>query len=127
MGRCMFNDALLPGSTLSIGGKDVEVDEAISHEDFMAGRPFINGGTRNISSTSKGNDSSTPKRSISLPKGKVPLLGKKPVTENEEISATSFYSAPKKSTAVSAQFKNPLLSTSDARQSRAMTRKRASD
>lgn len=39
MGRLAFNDPLLPGSTLSIGGKDIEVDSVISKADFLAGIP----------------------------------------------------------------------------------------
>ena len=37
----MFKDPLLPGSTLSIGGKEIEVDAVITREEFMAGRPFL--------------------------------------------------------------------------------------
>jgi DNA repair and recombination protein RAD54B len=54
MGRSMFTDPLLPGSTLSIGGKDVEVDAIITKEDFLAGRPFLKSSMkRTISSESK--------------------------------------------------------------------------
>lgn len=108
----MFNDALLPGSTISVGGKDVEVDSSISKEDFLAGRPFL-GNTKAKSSTSSASNTSAAllKKPV-LPKSKMPLLGpKKATAEIEAISATSFYSAPKKSVAIGAQFKNPLLST----------------
>lgn len=43
MGKVMWNKPLLPGSSLSIGGKDIEVDSVISKEDFLAGRPFLDG------------------------------------------------------------------------------------
>ncbi|KAF2431392.1 hypothetical protein EJ08DRAFT_185870 [Tothia fuscella] len=43
MGKTMWKLPLLPGSTLSVGGKDVEVDSLISKEDFLAGRPFLGG------------------------------------------------------------------------------------
>ena len=42
MGRSKFSGPLLPGSELSVGGKDIEVDTMISREDFLAGRPFLN-------------------------------------------------------------------------------------
>jgi DNA repair and recombination protein RAD54B len=41
MGRLPFNDPLLPGSMLSIGGKEVEVDSMISKVDYLAGKPFL--------------------------------------------------------------------------------------
>ncbi|KAL2050276.1 hypothetical protein ABVK25_009503 [Lepraria finkii] len=41
MGRTACTSPLLPGSPLSIGGKEVEVDSVISKADFMAGRPFM--------------------------------------------------------------------------------------
>ncbi|RAL59483.1 hypothetical protein DID88_006598 [Monilinia fructigena] len=46
MGRCMYNEPLLPGSTLSIGGKDIEIDAPITKADFLAGRPFLNNGSK---------------------------------------------------------------------------------
>ena len=42
MGRTPSESPLLPGSTLSIGGKDVEVDSVISKEEFMAGKATSN-------------------------------------------------------------------------------------
>ncbi|KAG4430634.1 hypothetical protein IFR05_013883 [Cadophora sp. M221] len=107
MGRCMFKDPLLPGSTLSIGGKDVEVDSTISKADFLAGKPFLNNTAQRTSNPS----ATLPKGPIVLPKGKMPLLGKKKEEDSglEEIPAQSFY-ASHKSDAMKAQFKNPLLS-----------------
>jgi DNA repair and recombination protein RAD54B len=43
MGRTQWKTALLPGSALSIAGKEVEVDESISKADFLAGKPFLGG------------------------------------------------------------------------------------
>lgn len=43
MGRTPFKKPLLPGSTLSLAGKEVEVDEQISKQDFLAGKPFSGG------------------------------------------------------------------------------------
>lgn len=41
LGRCMYKDPLLPGSQLSISGKEVEVDSIISKTDYLAGKPFL--------------------------------------------------------------------------------------
>ncbi|KAL2074592.1 hypothetical protein VTL71DRAFT_8370 [Oculimacula yallundae] len=108
MGRCMFKDPLLPGSTLSIGGKDIEVDSMITKADFLAGKPFLNSTAQRTSTPS----AALPKVPIALPKGKMPLVGRKGKEDSglEEIPAQSFY-ATSKSDAMKAQFKNPLLST----------------
>ena len=41
MGRTTCSSPLLPGSALSVGGKEVEVDRVISKADFAAGRSFL--------------------------------------------------------------------------------------
>ena len=41
LGRTACKGPLLVGSELKIGGKDVEVENMISKEDFLAGRPFL--------------------------------------------------------------------------------------
>ena len=116
MGRTMFNEPLLPGSTLSIGGKDVEVDSTISKADFLAGRPFLKGGAPVIvPSEAKAISTSKPPIStttIPASKGK-PLFSKKKEDGDESvIPAKSFYGTGiHKSTAMKTQFKNPLLST----------------
>lgn len=109
----MFNDPLLPGSTLSVGGKDVEVDSIITKEDFLAGRPFLKSGMkRTASSESK---SSPAKVVQSMPTKMKPLLGNKTKDDDDkdemEIPAKSFYASTARSTAMKAQFKNPLLAT----------------
>ncbi|KAE9972644.1 hypothetical protein BLS_003941 [Venturia inaequalis] len=43
MGKTMWKLPLFPGSTLSVAGKDVEIDAVLSKEDFMAGKPFLGG------------------------------------------------------------------------------------
>ena len=45
MGKILWTKPLLPGSTLSIGGKDIEVDSLLSKEEFLSGRLFL-GGTK---------------------------------------------------------------------------------
>ncbi|OJD26618.1 hypothetical protein ACJ73_02000 [Blastomyces percursus] len=40
-GRIMFTSPLLPGSTLSIGGKEIEVDSVLSKKKYLSGRTFL--------------------------------------------------------------------------------------
>ncbi|KAI9711237.1 MAG: helicase [Bogoriella megaspora] len=70
MGKAPCNAPLLPGSTLSIGGKDIEVDSVISRQDFLAGKPFLGGGT-------------------SAPLPKAPTLSFKPLTSQVEEQHTT--------------------------------------
>ncbi|KAI5302796.1 helicase [Ascosphaera pollenicola] len=41
LGRTMFNEPLFAGSTLSIGGKDVEIECEMSKKDYLSGRAFL--------------------------------------------------------------------------------------
>ncbi|KAF1952173.1 DNA repair and recombination protein RAD26 [Byssothecium circinans] len=41
MGRSACTRPLLPGSTLSVGGKEVEIDGVINKEDYLSGRVFL--------------------------------------------------------------------------------------
>lgn len=42
MGRTPCDSPLLPGSQISIGGKEVEVDSIISKDEYLGGRPIVN-------------------------------------------------------------------------------------
>ncbi|KAI1004959.1 DNA repair and recombination protein [Podosphaera aphanis] len=111
MGKIMFGEPLLPGSTLSIGGKDVEVDSIITKEDFMAGRPFLKTSVKNPSSPNRSKSSKLEQAQapISLPESRAPVSAQKS-TSKTEIPTTKFYSH--KSVAVSSGFKNPLTKKS---------------
>ncbi|KAF8863799.1 hypothetical protein BDZ45DRAFT_722216 [Acephala macrosclerotiorum] len=114
MGKCVYKEPLLPGSTLSVGGKEVEVDSIVSKADYMSGKPFLKAAaaTKSMPKALSCSTSSTYKAPISLPKGKVPVLEKKKKEEGssdfEQIAPKSFYSS---TNAMKARFKNPLLST----------------
>jgi DNA repair and recombination protein RAD54B len=41
LGRTALDSPLLPGSTLSISGKEIEIDSVLPRDDFMKGRPFL--------------------------------------------------------------------------------------
>ena len=117
----MFTDPLLPGSILSVGGRDVEIDSMITKEDFFAGRPFLNNGVKSAaSSESKGGAA---KAVPPIPTHtKSPLLGKKQCHEHDtagmEIPAKNFYAPTYRSNAMKAKFKNPLLTTTVMPQSK---------
>lgn len=123
MGRIMFNSPLLPGSTLSIGGKDVEIDSMLSKEEYMAGRSYL--GTTDKSSavpTETENRETGKKRINSLETSRTSL---KQVMEHTSINPASskrkadeqadqgganktLSAATAKSYATSGAFKNPL-------------------
>jgi DNA repair and recombination protein RAD54B len=115
MGRCIYNAPLLPGSTLSVGGKDVEVDSTISKADFLAGKPFLKMSTKQTSS-SDNPINTTPRAkppistgTVKLPDPRKPTMEKKPDTPKKEISAKSFYASANK---IGGSFKTPLLKSS---------------
>jgi DNA repair and recombination protein RAD54B len=102
MGKKMFNEVLLPGSTLSIGGKDIEVDDLITKEDYLAGRPFLKTTIKRAPSIQE-----TPQR-----------IGSKSLFSREEnkkeaitVPVKSFYAPTPKPVTSQGGFKNPLLST----------------
>ncbi|EDN97696.1 hypothetical protein SS1G_12550 [Sclerotinia sclerotiorum 1980 UF-70] len=115
MGRCMYNEPLLPGSTLSIGGKEVEIDATITKADFLAGRPFLNNSNKSPvpESNSPGTRPSPHTTLSSISKSNpVSTVGKRKDSGlGSTIPAKSFYASAPKSDAVKSQFKNPLLAT----------------
>jgi DNA repair and recombination protein RAD54B len=131
MGKSMFKDPLLPGSTLSIGGKEIEVDAVISREEFMAGRPFLKPMTKRTPSIEHPTKR-TPsiengiKRTLSIEHSiKATTSPKFQSSKTEKqglpkitVSAKSFYAPAPTSTATQARFKNPVLSTTVMPQSK---------
>lgn len=137
----MFKDPLLPGSTLSIGGKEIEIDTVITREDFMAGRPFlkstakrtpsleytsqkmpsVENGTRRTPSIEK-----SVKKTLSIEHGVQSTSS--PRTQALQnmnqglpkitVPAKSFYAPAPKSISMQARFKNPVLSTTIIPQSK---------
>ncbi|PGH12026.1 hypothetical protein AJ79_04535 [Helicocarpus griseus UAMH5409] len=78
MGRIMFNSPLLCGSTLSICGKEIEVDSVMSKKEYMSGRVFLG--------TNKNNNPSPP-LDMSIDKGRESL--REPVRVSRVSSVTS--------------------------------------
>ncbi|TAQ89042.1 hypothetical protein B7494_g2636 [Chlorociboria aeruginascens] len=108
MGRCMFKDPLFSGSTLSVGGKDVEVDSTISKADYLAGRPFLKAqAKRTLSSEDK--ISPLPKKHT-IPQS-TSLKRTNSGIQSEEIPSKSFYASTHKTTSIKSHFRNPVLAT----------------
>lgn len=104
MGRTSCDSPLLPGSQLSIGGKEVEVDSTISKEEILAGRPFLKSSVVKIAPEYKQMPLPNP---TSRPDSKAPLLLE---VEVEEMKKPLNLAAPS-SVATQAMFKNPLLAS----------------
>ncbi|POS82448.1 hypothetical protein EPUL_006017 [Erysiphe pulchra] len=112
MGKVAFKDPLLPGSNLSVGGKDIEIDSIITKSDFEAGKPFIQSSSKRKPSSSDGN-SLAPKRictKLSLSKNESSLDSHKEITPRAEIPVKSFYTQKTKQNLITGvNFKSPLL------------------
>lgn len=96
MGKITWNKPLLPGSSLSIGGKDIEVDSVITKEDFLAGRPFL------------GVEVSRKPTSTLAPTHDLPRVKHKPAKKNDTIVEPKSIK-PAASKAASSGFKTPYL------------------
>ena len=97
--------ALLPGSALSVAGKDVEIDTLLSREDYLSGSAL----SKPVKPVAPSSDV---KRSTPLSK---PAPRPAPGPAVKEIKAESFYRplnpAAARVAATTGQFKSPLLAT----------------
>ncbi|EEP82217.1 conserved hypothetical protein [Uncinocarpus reesii 1704] len=117
MGRMMFNSTLEPGSMLSVGGKDVEVESLLSKEEYLSGRPFL--------SVNKSTTGTTSKKQPELPRmapvhisRSTSISGSKPINfatklkvdrkTADEVAPKTLNVAAPKSMAMNNAFKNPL-------------------
>ncbi|KAH8815865.1 SNF2 family N-terminal domain-containing protein [Xylogone sp. PMI_703] len=110
MGKTACVGPLLPGSPLSIGGKDVEVDEVISRKEYLTGRDISSPAVPQIPAAPRvANTPSKPKQ-ISQPIVEKPSKGKikDGSSVNLTIAAKDFYGSSKGSIS---RFKTPLIST----------------
>jgi DNA repair and recombination protein RAD54B len=99
LGRIAWKQPLLPGSTLSIAGREIEVESMISKADFLAGKPFLN---KTMSSKSQVDSQMPPARA------EVNIGVKK-----EKEILRELHSVPKRtvdfSRVASTAFKSPLI------------------
>ena len=114
MGKAACNRPLLPGSQLSIGGKELEIDEVIDKKAYLSGRVFMGKAVATpVKSTTKRVEPDYKPISVSKsPSVSKPLPAAK-VKVNRTTSSSSTKSAvPEHTPALSKQqqFKNPLLS-----------------
>ncbi len=124
MGRLAFDDPLLPGSTLSIGGKDVEVDSIVSKVDFLADRPFSKTGKPSVAVTvsENGPQVAAAKPLIQLQsipgkqKGSLQAQMKAEMLREKEESKKKLSVAAPKSIGIRTAFKTPLKGSTVMRQ-----------
>ena len=100
LGRAALDSPLLPGSTLSVGMRDVEVDCILSKKDYLAGRPFLK-------VSSKKPPSSATQKSLPEPQAVSKAVIK---LEKEEPKRKLNVAAPK-SLATQERWKNPVLAS----------------
>ncbi|KAH7025591.1 DNA repair and recombination protein RAD26 [Macrophomina phaseolina] len=105
MGKTMCSKPLQPGSTLSVGGKELEVNAVMTKQDFLAGRSAL--GTP----TQPADRASAPK-----PVQQKPLRTVRPNVKQEPLAPKPVTAAatpiPTQSRPLTAKFKNPLMATS---------------
>ena len=105
MGRIACSDPLLPGSTLSIGGKDIEVDSMMSREEFLSGRTFLNTKAQ-PSPVMRIRENPIPKpKPKSMPK----VVTKVAIDREKEEAKKLLNVAAPKSLATQTRWKNPML------------------
>jgi DNA repair and recombination protein RAD54B len=111
IGRGACGRPLLPGSTLSLGGKEIEIDGIIERQDYLAGRMFLGGSGTAPTETpmSKHVDAGhTP-----LPKGKhkrsESVVDLTPT--NKDLNTKEVKPVARPPAVSGKQFKTPLLST----------------
>lgn len=100
MGKTTWDSPLLPGSSISIGGKEVEVDRVMSMGEFLAGRQSLKTASVKPDPDSKTMDNVKP---LAEPKIRAALL-----LQKEDAKKTQNVVAPR-SVATQAPFKGPLL------------------
>ncbi|KAK7517449.1 DNA repair and recombination protein RAD26 [Phyllosticta citriasiana] len=107
MGKTNCSIPLLPGSTVSVGGKEVEVDSIIAKKDYLAGKPFLNHTPAPVIRAPESKEKESEKK---------PLLSSKARNKQEKVEAKQVevvnVAAAKSSHATNGKFKNPLLDKS---------------
>ena len=106
IGRTTLTKPLLVGSTLSLGGKELEIDSIIKRKDFLAGRPFLN--------TAKHGDPKVNDEKVQLPAATKPAMSiqaqmkAQMLKEKEEAKKILNVPAPKTNASKKA-FRNPIM------------------
>jgi DNA repair and recombination protein RAD54B len=114
MAQAAFNRPLLPGSTLSMGGKEVEVDSVISKEQYLkiTGHSHSGSHTKQSQSTSAHVSISTPiQNTFVKPSLSLKAQMKAQMLKEKEGVVPAVKGAAPRSTAAKAAFKTPLKDT----------------
>lgn len=110
MGKTVCKDAMLSGTQLSIGGKEVEVDDVMSKSEYMSGKCFLNNGMKAPSKMVPA-PAAVPAtlKSFKRPADALGSAFKRPkMKDDETMEARSFY-APLPSKTLNQQFKTPVI------------------
>lgn len=117
MGRIVINKYLESGTSLTIGGKDIEIESAISKKDYLSGKEFLNSARKPSSSPPsriKSSLASTQVARSNLPTssgGPLDSLLKANSVNSQvgppKLSVKHLNAAAAKSNAVGMAFKNP--------------------
>lgn len=123
MGRIVINKLLECGTSLIIGGKDVEIESAISKKDYLSGKESLNS-ARKPSSSPPSRVKPTPLASSKIAKSNAPPSNEGPLdtllknnTLNAEVgppklSVKHLNTTAPRGSAVGTAFKNPLKENS---------------
>ena len=102
MGKAACSTPMLPGSSLSVGGKEVEVDSVMTRKDSLTARPHLESSAEKPSPNFK---------ETSIPKPRYKLETKAAIlSQKNDAKKIQNVTAPR-SMATQAPFKGPLLST----------------
>ena len=100
MGRSAFSNPLLPESTLSIGGKQVEVDSLLSRQEYLSRKP-----------SSAVAVSRPPLPVVKGPLPQPKIVSKSAINQEEEDGKKTLNKSAPKTQATQSRYKNPLLET----------------
>lgn len=118
MGRIVINTPLEPGASLSISGKDVEIESSISKEDYLSGREFL-GGAKKSSPSPPARSKAATSSNIQRPKVEavsVQKTAKKEISDGldstqpgkQKLSVKHLNTASSRTSGLGNIFKNPL-------------------
>ncbi|OAX85074.1 hypothetical protein ACJ72_00546 [Emergomyces africanus] len=118
-GRIMFNSPLLPGSTLSVGGKDVEVDSILPKKEYLSGRTYLGGSKYSPATLPVNKAMETPRAALNVSRissavstnGTIRLPPRAKIKRehgNDEGEKRPLNIATPRSSAAKGAFKNPL-------------------
>ncbi|QGA18342.1 hypothetical protein EYB26_006026 [Talaromyces marneffei] len=125
MGRIVINKLLECGTSLTIGGKDVEIESAISKKDYLSGKEFLNSARKpsssppsRVKSTSFASRKTAHSNASTSNEGPLHALLKtntvNPQVGPPKLSVKHLNAAALRGNAVSTAFKNPLKETSSS-------------